>query len=51
MAWLAHEGKKVPAFAAQLHLGGDTVHLWIKRFNAKRLEGLADEPRAGRPAT
>jgi transposase len=51
IVWLAYKGKKVPAIAAELHLGGDTVRLWIKRFNAKGLEGLADEARSGRPAT
>lgn len=48
---LARQGKKVPAIAQELRLGADTVRLQLKRFNAKGLEGLADEPRTGRPAT
>jgi len=48
---LAQQGKKVPAIAQELRLGADTVRLQLKRFNAKGLEGLADEPRTGRPAT
>jgi transposase len=45
---LASQGHCVPALAAQRHIGQDVVRLWLKRFNAA---GLADRPRAGRPAT
>jgi len=48
---LASQGYFVPASAAQLHIGQDGVRLWLKRFNAAGLAGLADRPRAGRPAT
>ena len=41
----------MPAIARELRLGGDTVRLWLKRFNAAGLDGLKDRPRAGRPAT
>jgi transposase len=41
----------VPAIAGELRLGGDTVRLWLTRFNADGLAGLRDRPRAGRPAT
>ena len=49
--WLSREGQRVPAVAKELGIGQDTVRLWLKRFNAKGLEGLKDEPRSGRPAT
>jgi transposase len=41
----------VPAIARDLHLGQDTVRLWLKRFNAEGLAGLADRPRSGAPPT
>jgi transposase len=49
--WLAHEGWRVPAIAAELRLTEATVRLWLKRFNAAGLDGLRDRPRAGRPPT
>ena len=49
--WAAAQGERVPAIARQLRLGADTVRLWLKRFNTLGLEGLRDEPRAGRPVT
>ena len=49
--WLAHQGWRVPAIARELRLGGDTVRVWLKRFNAEGRDGLKDRPRAGRPAT
>ena len=48
---LASQGHFVPAIAAHLQIGQDVVRLWLKRFNADGLVGLADRPRAGRPAT
>jgi transposase len=48
---LAREGRFVPAIAAQLHIGQDVVRLWLTRFNADGLAGVADRPRSGRPAT
>ncbi len=41
----------MPAIAGELRLAGDTVRLWLKRFNAGGFAGLRDRPRAGRPAT
>jgi transposase len=41
----------VPAIAAALRLTEPTVRRWLKRFNAHGLEGLRDQPRAGRPPT
>ena len=49
--WLSSSGERVPAIARQLGIGADTVRLWIKRFNAKGLPGLADLPRSGAPPT
>jgi transposase len=49
--WAAAQGERVPAIARKLRLGADTVRLWLKRFNSRGLEGLRDEPRAGRPVT
>jgi transposase len=49
--WHARQGLAAPAIAAELGLHAQTVRQWIKRFNAAGLEGLADQPRGGRPAT
>jgi transposase len=48
--WLASQGWRVRAIAAEVRLNAETVRLWLKRFNAAGLEGLQDAPRAGRPA-
>jgi transposase len=47
--WLSHQGLLVPAIAEELRLKQQTVRLWLKRFNAKGLAGLQDNPRSGRP--
>ena len=49
--WHAHHGLAAPAIAIELGVHAQTVRQWIKRFNAAGLEGLADQPRGGRPAT
>jgi len=49
--WLAHQGWRVPAIAREVGLDGDTVRLWLKRFDADGVDGLRDRPRAGRPPT
>ena len=51
VSWLAHQGRRVPAIAEELGLSQGTVRLWLKRFNAHGLAGLADRPRSGRPPT
>jgi transposase len=51
IVWLSSQGWRVPAIAAEVGCGADVVRLWLKRFDATGLAGLADAPRAGRPAT
>src|SRR3954470_22992443 len=47
----ALEGLKTPEIGARMGLGGATVRHWLKRFNARGLEGLEEDVRTGRPAT
>jgi transposase len=49
MVWLAHQGRRVPAIAEELHLTPTTVRSWLMRFNRLRWAGLQDKPRPGRP--
>lgn len=51
IVWHASQGLRVSAIAKLLNIDKKTVRLWVKRFNAEGLEGLADDPRSGRPAT
>ncbi len=48
---LASQGERVSQIAQQLDIGADTVRLWLKRFNAEGLPGLADLQRSGKPPT
>jgi len=45
------EGATNKAVAEQLGIWPPTVTKWRGRFVARRLEGLSDEPRPGRPRT
>jgi transposase len=47
----ALEGLKAPEIGARMGLCGATVRHWLKRFNARGLEGLAEDVRTGRPPT
>jgi transposase len=51
IVWLASQGMRVPAIAAELNLSDTTVRRWLKRFNADGVAGLADALRSGRPTT
>jgi transposase len=44
-------GVKAPAISARMELCGATVRHWLKRFNARGLEGLNEDVRTGRPPT
>src|SRR4029078_6397353 len=60
----ALEGRKAPEITARMGLcggageissrmavGGVTVRHWLKRFNARGLQGLEEDVRTGRPPT
>src|SRR3954466_2651105 len=47
----ALEGLKAPEIGARMDLGGATVRHWLKRFNARGLQGLEEDVRTGRPPT
>ena len=49
MILLAAEGCPNDEIAAALSVGRDVVSLWRKRFFHKRLSGLEERPRPGRP--
>ena len=51
LCWLAHEGRRVPALAAEVGVCEATARTWIGRFNAAGLAGLRDAGRSGRPPT
>src|SRR5580692_8312803 len=46
---LSAEGLTNQAIAGRVGVGRETGGIWRQRFAAKRLEGLYDEPRVGRP--
>ena len=51
IVWLSAAGWRVPAIAAEVGRGEDTVRTWLGRFDAAGVAGLADAARSGRPAT
>ena len=49
MALLSARGHSVPEIAAIHGCGHDVVRLWLHRYQACGVAGLADRPRSGRP--
>ena len=47
----ALEGLKAPEISARMDLCGATVRHWLKRFNARGLDGPEEDVRTGRPPT
>src|SRR5690348_12056876 len=47
----ALEGLRAPEISARMALCGATVRHWLKRFDARGLEGLEEDVRTGRPPT
>ena len=47
----ALEGLRAPEIGARMGLCGATVRHWLKRFNARGLDGLEEDVRTGRPPT
>jgi transposase len=47
----ALEGRKAAEIGDRMELGGVTVRHWLKRFNARGLQGLEEDVRTGRPPT
>jgi transposase len=47
----ALEGLTAPEIGARMDLGGVTVRHWLKRFNARGLQGVEEDVRTGRPPT
>jgi transposase len=47
----ALDGLKAPEISARMDLCGATVRHWLKRFNARGLQGLEEDVRSGRPPT
>jgi transposase len=45
------ERLSAPEIAARMGLCGETVRFWIKRFNARGVQGLEEDLRSGRPPT
>lgn len=47
IVWLASQGQRAPAIASELGMCPATVRFWLKRFNARGIAGLEDDPRPG----
>ena len=50
MVLLAAQGVSISTIAERFETSRSRVHVWLRRFEAERLAGLTDLPRAGRPA-
>ena len=46
---LTEEGKRLDEIEKLLGISRVTANLWRKKFKMKRMEGLKDTPRSGRP--
>ena len=46
----AEEQMSAPQIAKLVRMNEQTVRIWLKRFNAEGIIGLADEPRSGAPS-
>jgi transposase len=51
IVWHLSQGERVPRLARRLQISEPTVRTWVKRFNARGLAGLQDQPRPGRRPT
>jgi transposase len=51
IVWLAAQGQRAPAIAAEVGVCVPTVRRWMRRFAAVGVAGLSDAPRAGAPRT
>lgn len=47
IVWRASQGQRGAAIAGELGVCTATVRFWLKRFNAKGIAGLDDDPRPG----
>jgi transposase len=47
IVWLAAAGERAPAIAGEVGVCAATVRFWLKRFNARGVPGLDDDPRPG----
>jgi transposase len=47
IVWHASHGQRAPAIARELGICAATARFWLKRFNAKGIAGLEDDPRPG----
>ena len=51
ICWLACQGRRVAAIAAEVGVCGETAQAWIKCYNASGMAALADTGRCGHPPT
>jgi transposase len=51
IVWLSLQGQRAPAIARELGICAATARFWLKRFNARGIAGLDDDPRPGSSPT